>query len=395
MLPRRLSREIFKELVYVFSLCLGSFLALLLVGRLLKLRELFLSQDVALLDLGQLFLYLSPFFLLLLLPIASMLSVFLTFLRMSTDRELVALRAAGLSLWQLLPVTLLFLLLCTAANIGIGIYGVSWGMDNFRATILDMAKTRTQLVLQPGVFNQDFPGLTIFARQVDRETGDLSTVFVEDTSRGQGAIGIVAPQGRLTTDTRKGQVVFSLRNGRLYRHDRDSASVLGFGEYRIALDLDKIISGVELEEKRPKEMSWARLMDYRHQADLAQTRDATFDRKVDVETHKRLALPLACLALGIFAMPLAALFEGLKRHFGFLVSLGLFLVYYALFSAGLSLGETGTLAPAIGLWAPNILFMGLGGVLFHLAARERGGKLLERFGYILRRLLPQRKRKAA
>ncbi|MFO7718596.1 MAG: LPS export ABC transporter permease LptF [Desulfohalobium sp.] len=384
-----------KELLYVFSLCLGAFLALLLVGRLLKLRELFLSQDVSVWDLGQLFFYLSPFFVLLLMPIASMLSVFLTFLRMSTDRELVALRAGGLSLWQMLPVTLFFLLLCSAANMAVGVFGVSWGMDNFRATILDMAKTRTQLVLQPGVFNRDFPGLTIFARQVERSTGELTTVFVEDTSQSQGTIAIAAPQGHLTTDTEKGEVVFSLQNGRLYRHNEDSASVLGFGEYRIALDLQKIISGVELEDKRPKEMAWNRLWEYHRQPDLAQTRDATFDRKVDLELHKRIALPLACLALGLFALPLAVLFEGLKRHLGFLVSLGLFLVYYTLFSIGKSLGETGDLPPAVGMWAPNILFLCLGGVLFQLAAQERGGKFVERLIHALRGRRLWRKRNTA
>ena len=365
------------------------------MGRLLKLRELFLSQDVSIWDLGQLFFYLSPFFVLLLMPIASMLSVFLTYLRMSTDRELVALRAGGLSLWQMLPVTLFFLLMCSAANMAVGIYGVSWGMDNFRATILDMAKTRTQLVLQPGVFNQDFPGLTIFARQVERNTGELSTVFVEDTSQGQGTIAIAAPQGRLTTDTEKREVVFSLQNGRLYRHHEDSASVLGFGEYRIALDLQKIISGVELEDKRPKEMAWNRLWEYHQQPDLAQTRDATFDRKVDLELHKRIALPLACLALGLFALPLAVLFEGLKRHLGFLVSLGLFLIYYTLFSIGKSLGETGDLHPAAGIWAPNVLFLCLGGLLFHLAAQERGGKLVERLSHALRGRRLWRKRNTA
>jgi lipopolysaccharide export system permease protein len=256
-------------------------------------------------------------------------------------------------------------------------------MDNFRATVLEMAKTKTQLVLQPGVFNQNFPGLTIYAQQVDRKDSELRKVFVQDTSQDTAVIGITAPKGHLFTDQEKGQIVFSLEDGRLYRHDQQECSVIGFGRYRLALDLKDIITGVDLEERRPKEMSWPRLLDLHSQDDLAHRRDPTFDRKVDVEIHKRLALPLACLALGLFALPLAALFEGLRRHFGFLLSLGLFLVYYTLFSTGLSLGETGVLSPFVGLWTPNLVFIGLAVGLFHFVVREHGSMALQRY---LRRL---------
>lgn len=85
----------FKELVSIFLLCLGALLSLILIGRGLQLRELFLGLDLGLTDATLLFLYLVPFFMLLVVPVACMLSVFLTFLRMSTDRELVALKAGG------------------------------------------------------------------------------------------------------------------------------------------------------------------------------------------------------------------------------------------------------------------------------------------------------------
>lgn len=92
---RLLQREIFKETSALFFICVCGFLSLILIGRMLQMRELFMSQGVTLLDLGRLFLYLSPFFLLLILPVACMLSQFLTFLRMGSDREITALKAGG------------------------------------------------------------------------------------------------------------------------------------------------------------------------------------------------------------------------------------------------------------------------------------------------------------
>ena len=37
--------QIFKELLTSFSLCLGSLLGLILIGRMLQLKELFLAQN--------------------------------------------------------------------------------------------------------------------------------------------------------------------------------------------------------------------------------------------------------------------------------------------------------------------------------------------------------------
>jgi lipopolysaccharide export system permease protein len=61
-----------------------------------------------------------------------MLAVFLTFLRMGTDLESVALRASGVSLYQMLPAPLVFCALCTAAACAVSFWGVAWGMENFR-----------------------------------------------------------------------------------------------------------------------------------------------------------------------------------------------------------------------------------------------------------------------
>jgi lipopolysaccharide export LptBFGC system permease protein LptF len=49
--PRLLHRQIFLELFSVFVLCAGSLLTLLLIGRMLQLRELLLSQNLTFWDM--------------------------------------------------------------------------------------------------------------------------------------------------------------------------------------------------------------------------------------------------------------------------------------------------------------------------------------------------------
>ncbi|MGX7950582.1 LPS export ABC transporter permease LptF [Oleidesulfovibrio alaskensis] len=383
-----LQKQLFKELVSLFGLCLGSLLSLILIGRMLQLRELFLGLDLNALDMATLFVYLSPLFLTLIIPIACMLSVFLAFLRMSTDRELVALKAGGLSLFQLLPAPLLFCLLCGLLNLYISLSGVAWGMGNFRHTIMEIANTRAKIVLQPGVFNQTVPGLTVFARTVDNSSGKLGHVLVEDNSRDETSILILAPRGQLRSDEQRGELVFILHNGKIYRQQEDSVSVLDFNDYTVRLDLGQIFKGVSLGKVKPKELSWSELRSIGPDHPEAR-RDSNFLRKVHVELQKRWVLPMACLVLGLFAMPLACAFQGLDKQFGILLALGMFLIYYTLLSVGLSTGESGTVPPAVGLWMPNLIFLAVGLFWLDRAERERSLNIMS---FILHANLFRKKR---
>jgi len=375
--PKLLNRTLFRELVLTFALCLTVFLVLILVGKMLKLSQVLFALDLNGLDMLKLFLYLTPFFLMLLLPVACMIAMFLAFQRMSADRELMALRTLGVSLVQIMPAPIFFVILCSGLSILVSFYGISWGMDNFERTLLHLAKTKAQLSLRPGVFNQDFPGLTIYTNQVDRETGLMHDVFVRDSSSTGSEVSIVAPEGRVVTDNQKGQILFSLKNGRIYRQDNDRIGLLSFSTYNLILNLGRMFEDMDVNNDKPKYMSWSELQAGGHKDRTGSGRGKDHGRlSLRVEQHKRLALAGACIVLGLFALPLGWIFEGLKRHYGGILVLTMFFAYYGLFSLGVSLGETGKVPPAFSVWAPNILFLGLTAGMVRMAVQERGGWLL-------------------
>ncbi len=363
-----------------------------MVGRGLQLREMLVGLGFGLLDTATIFLFLVPLFLQLVVPLACMLSIFLTFLRLSTDRELVALKAGGISIYQLLPAPLVFSALCAELTLYVSVFGVSWGMNNFRSTILEVASSRAKVNVQPGVFNQDIFGLTLFARKVDPGTGRMRQVIFEDKTRDKSnSITILASRGEILTDEVRGELLFHLSDGRIYRLDKGQLSVLSFDEYTVRLDLAKIFSGVDLGSLRPKEMAWK---DLRAQYAAGPKKgDIKAFRKVGIELNKRMALPMACMVLGLFALPLACTFEGVKRQIGVVVSLLMFLVYYALFSGGVTLAESGLLPTGIAIWAPNLVFLILAWLGIYYTVRERNPDWLVFLGRIPS-LRPSRGKKA-
>lgn len=369
---KRLYRENLRELISIGLMCLAVFVALLLVGKMLRLRHLLVTMDLSLLDIGALFFYLTPFFLMLLIPVAGMISMFLTFQRMSGDRELMALRAGGISLSQILPAPSVFLLICAGLTLFVSLYGVSWGMERFEHTLLDLAKNKAQLSLRPGVFNREFPGLVVYARNVDRESGLMKDVFIHDTSHADQGVNIVAPQGRVAIDHNQGKIFFLLTKGRIYRLDPESMDVLSFSSYRVSLDLSRLLQDVDVNRDKPRYMSWAELNRIVDRPDQWSEQKLGFLRTVQVERHKRWALPMACIVLGLVALPLGWILDEIKRQYGSILIVGVFFAYYAVFSLGIGLGQLGILPPWVGAWSPNALFLGLAALLFRHALHERG-----------------------
>lgn len=355
---KTLHKQIFGELLKLFGLTVSCLLGLILIGRMLQLRTLFLSQNIGFLNILELFFYLTPFFLLLIMPISTMLSVFLTFLRMSTDNELTALKASGVSLYRMLPAPVLFCTICTVFTFIISIWGLAWGMDMFKVTLYESARKHSKFSLQPGVFNKEFSGLTFYAHQVDNEKGKLKFAFVRDQTKHGASVVVVAPDAEIISRPESAEVDIVFHKGKIFRQNNDELNVLKFGTYSVRLDLGKLLGDFSFSEIKAKDMPLSQLVEIRKDPSKAPSGASDrFHRKVDTEYFKRLTLPFGCLILGMFAIPIAYVFRGLKQQYGLVLSMGLFLVYYSMFSVSVSMGESGTIPPIYGMWAPNIMYV--------------------------------------
>src|ERR1700724_868278 len=96
-----IDRYVASEIVAPFALGVLLLTFALVTGRLLKLTEMVVNHGVTLGDVASLIAYIMPAFLELTFPMAVLLGVLMGFGRMSGDRELIAARACGVSLYRL------------------------------------------------------------------------------------------------------------------------------------------------------------------------------------------------------------------------------------------------------------------------------------------------------
>ncbi len=166
-MKKTLYRYLAKEIFPSFLLGLVGFTFILLTGRILQLVELFVNKRVPLFYILGFLYYLLPSFLVLTIPMATLLSVMLAFNRLSGDNEITALKASGVSVYQLTPPVLLFALFTTLATLILSLYSLPRANEASRALLYEMASSKAHAGIKERVFNDDFEGLVLYADRVN------------------------------------------------------------------------------------------------------------------------------------------------------------------------------------------------------------------------------------
>ncbi|MBT8339019.1 MAG: LptF/LptG family permease, partial [Desulfatitalea sp.] len=100
---RILHRYIFTEFLPPFGISLAFFSFVFIMTQLPVITNYVVNYRIGVFTAVRLMAFAMPFFLQFVLPMSTMIAVLLTFLRMSGDMEIVALKAAGVNLYRLLP----------------------------------------------------------------------------------------------------------------------------------------------------------------------------------------------------------------------------------------------------------------------------------------------------
>lgn len=377
-------RHVFWGLMPPFFMNLVFFLFVFLMRQILEITHLVVNQRVGMGVFSLMLVYSMPFFLSYIIPMSVMMSVLITFLRMSADNEIVALKAGGVSLYGLLPPVAVFSVLCAFVAAAMAVYGVPWGQQAYKRTALAVAQTHFQVGLKERQFIDSFDGVMFYVNKIDLNTNRLHDIYIEDLRDPRLSASIVSPRGEITGGGDKFTFVLTLHNGVINQADLDSRRVYAttFDTYALRLDLKDAVKNISRREKNEKEMGFFELMAYLEN----KNREEKKYRSVHMEFHKKFSIPFACIALGVLAVPLGAASFSTRKSAGLGLGLVAFLLYYLLLSAGMLMGESGRIPPALSLWLPNIIMGGLGLYLLVRTAQDRPVAWGRPFALLFRRL---------
>lgn len=356
-----INRYVFEEMLTPFCLSVLFFTFVFLMAKMIEITNWIVNYSINIVDVIMMILYSTPYFLVFVLPMSIMMSVLLTFLQLSSDNEIIALKCGGHSIYGLLPPVILFCLFGFSITIFITVFGMPWGSQAIKELTFKVASSNVDIGLKERTFNDSFEDVMLYVNNIDIKDKSLIDVFIEDKRQKKMVTTVVAPRGKLFSQPDKFVFHLQLYNGTIHQTNIEDRIVnaINFDTYNLSLDLQNSLEAEKQKGKHRTEMSLSELRDYIHNYKI---KDKGYYKAV-MELHRKFSLPFACIALGLLAMPLGVQSKSAKRSFGLILGLFFFLLYYLLLSAGTVFGKTGTIPPAIGMWFPNVI-MGSTGLYF-------------------------------
>jgi len=356
-LNRRFYIYLLKELVYIFLLSLGILTFILVLSRIGKLADLVINRGVEVKDIVLLIVYSSPPYLTFTLPMAFLLSTIVVLGRLSTENEILALKASGVNL------KCLFMPLI-AVGTAITIFGLlnagtllPKSGNLFRDTLLNIVKKGISLDDKEGAFNDTLPDIVVYIDKVDAKDKHLTGILVADDRDKNVKQTISASRGIINLDPVTLDLAFILENGNLHRWEKkqDTYKNVSFKNYTFIMNLANVLPSNTFVRKRYFEMTNDEL---RAHIAVAQTNDLKYDLLLEI--YKKVSIPMSSLAFVFLTVPL-----GIKRRVegkfsGILYSLLLFFFYYLLMAVTENVGKSIQMPPLITTFIPNVAIVLIG-----------------------------------
>jgi lipopolysaccharide export system permease protein len=363
------NKYIFRELVFPFLNCLFFLTFVFLMTRIPEIANMVMNYNVQISSILIMIVFTLPRFLEFTIPMSVTISILLTIMRMSGENEILALKAAGVSLYKLLPPVLVFCLMGTILTLWMTLFALPWANLSIRLKKIEFAQSGIDMALQERQFNYQIDNLMIYVSHADIKTHTLKDILIEDR-RTKGVVSIsAAPSGELIHN--KNKMVYTLRlyNGIINQVNFEQGSVnnIQFENYDITIDLTAMNRAGGKITKEFDEINPIELI----RRIRTGIKDKTSLNEALMELNEKFSVPFACLSLGLLAFSLGIQSTSLKRSSGFSMGLLFFLLYYFLLAAGWSAGETGAYPPFLGMWMPNMVLGSAGIYLLIRNAKDK------------------------
>ena len=336
--------------------------------RLIPLLDVVLELKISLADFIRLFTYIFPHMLLYVIPMASMTGIIIGFTRLTNEREILVLKASGVSLKRLLPPVLI---LAVSISVLTGLFSVRLipaGEVALKHLMFQLAKEKIDKGLQEKKFTETLGDMVVYVDRID-ENDRWHGVYVSDMRNRVQPIVIMAQGGHLKAEINKMQVTIVLNSGTMHHSEGFDNQIIHFKRYQLQIPLKPptYIDGDDVTVIGKGSMSQQQLIDaaqrYGHN-----TRGGVVFL---TEFHHRLALPVGCFILSLLGLPLGLQTGPGKRATGIPIGLTFFILYYVLSTITRVLCEDLILPPLLGMWLPNIIFLIITVVIFKRVDREK------------------------
>ena len=370
-----MDRYITTELIPPFLFGVGAFSSLLisvlsLFDLVRKITEAGLPIEIA----TQVLMLKFPLAVSYAFPMSTLLAALMTYSRLSSDSELVALRSCGVSIYRLVA---------PAVVLSLVVVGMTFVLSEFVVPAANLQAS----TIQDKALKEDRPSFkennifVPFYQEVKEPNGEKSRVlkqlFYANQFDGERMKGVTvldwSQQGLNQILTAQSgvwnveQSTWDFFNGTIYviAPDASYRNIGRFESHQVKLPRTPLdLAG---KSRDSAEMNIAQIQEYKDVVRVGG--DTKKLRRLDLRIQQKLAFPFICLVFGLVGAVLGTRPQRTGRATTFGISVIIIFSYYLLLFINDALGLSGVFSPIMAAWFPNLFGIGAGGFLLFKAAQ--------------------------
>lgn len=367
---RLIDRFVFSQIIPVFLFGILAFTGLFLgAGALSQIIRFAIDYNANMGLVLLAFMYKLPEIITFTLPMSTLFSIIFTFNRMSSDLEITALRASGVSFLRLVTPALLFAYAVSICALVINDKGVPAANSRFNDMMAQLKKSDT-------IGKSDFT-------LMDKQGNEQRLIYIKDV-KGRQITGITLQEFESDRPVRyitarKGIItdhntlmLSGIESVIFYPNSKNRAGNATRNTFVQTPDMVEIpfqhnADSMAREQKKDNELP---IRELRKRLEMMRQEGAEplFMRKTKFIIHNKLAIPFASLAFALIAAPLALRPARASSSIGIGISAVIILLYYIMSEIFRVLGQ-GYINPVLAAWLPDIILFSLGIVLCVKAKR--------------------------
>lgn len=374
-------RHIFANVLLTCAASVGLFAFILLLGNVLKdLLAHVLAGQLSWQSVVYLTALTFPVVVSYALPMGMLTGVLLVLGRMSSDREITALRAAGMSVAWLSAPILFSGVLGVLLTLVINFQFMPLAKVAYETELANAVRQNPLSVILPKTFIRDFSGYVFYAGE--KKENVLKDFWLwELDSKNRVKRFTRSDAAKVTFDESRQALVIILLHGQAEQRDdknpenfAESREPGAFDEAPITLPLDKITSTGIVHVKQ-KWLTFSQLLAEWRKVDRPNNGLSHDERekqrmRVQITIHEKFATAFSVLSFTLVAVPLGIKISRKETSANLGIGLALAMVYYF---ATIVIGWLDThtaLRPDLLMWLPNFAFQGLGLWMFYRVDRS-------------------------
>ncbi|MCB0390418.1 MAG: LPS export ABC transporter permease LptF [Bdellovibrionales bacterium] len=350
-------KYIFFEMLPSFLMGAFLFLFIILMFQSFRLTEYVIVHGASMEMIAKIMGYLAVSFLPVILPMSLLFSVLLTYGRLSSDSEIVALKALGLNIYHLTSPAIILGVLVAILSAQTSYYLAPWGNRKMEVLIHKLGQTKPGASIKEGVFSEGFFDMVVYANKVDSKNNILKKIFIYDERNVSSPLTIIAEEGKIFQEsTLVGQKAFlRLYTGNIHRTQNDLYTKVDFGTFDINL-----YDPVTQTEKRKTPLSYT-LPEIKEAFKEKEKLKPKFLKMLEIEYHRRTALAITCIVFAILGVGLGTTTNKRSgKSSGFVLSIAVVVGFWIIYATMESLAKSEKLPVFLAVWLANFVFLFFG-----------------------------------